>query len=83
MTVFSVHSVLDHQQQLLYLLEARSGAALDQDKRTGPSGKAAWTVHNKKNLTRLGHSPPASQASLRVGSSLYSLQPQPHWCVRG
>jgi hypothetical protein len=32
----------------------------------GPSGQAAWAVHQ----TLLGHSPPASQAGRRVGTAL-------------
>jgi hypothetical protein len=32
-------------------------------------GTAAWTVHHNTNLNRLGHSPPASLAGLRVGLS--------------
>jgi hypothetical protein len=71
MTVFCVHSVLEHQQQQLDLPKTRSPAAPDKGKRYGPSGKAAWTVNHDTNLTRLGHSrPPNSQAGLRDGSSL-------------
>ncbi len=49
----TLHSVLEHQQHQLDLPEARSWAALDQDKRYGPSGKVEWTVHHNTNLTRL------------------------------
>ncbi len=70
MTVFCVHSVQEHQQQSLYLLEARSWAASERGKLYSPSGKAAWTVHHNTNLPLLGHSPPASQVGLRDGSSL-------------
>jgi hypothetical protein len=31
-----------------------------QGKWYSPSGKVAWTVHHNKNLTLLGHSPPAT-----------------------
>jgi hypothetical protein len=68
MMVFCEHLVLEHQQQQLKLPKA------DQGNRYWPSGKAAWTVHHNTNLTWLGQSPPASQAGLRVGSSLYSLR---------
>jgi hypothetical protein len=36
----------------------------------GPSRQAAWTVHHLQNHTLLGHSPPVSQASRRVGKAL-------------
>ncbi len=72
MTEFCVHWVLlEHLQQQLDLPDAQSWASPDQGKRYGPSGQAAWTVHHNTNLTRQGYSTPASQAGLRVGSSIY------------
>jgi hypothetical protein len=36
----------------------------------GPSGQAAWNVHQVQNHTLLGHSPSACQAGRRVGPAL-------------
>jgi hypothetical protein len=62
MSVFCVHSVLEHQQEQLYLPEDRSRAAPDQGKRYGPLVReGGMDLHHNTNLTQLGHSPPASQ----------------------
>ncbi len=45
-------------------------SAPDRDKWYDPSGQAAWTVHHVQNHTLPGHSPPANQASRRVGQAL-------------
>jgi hypothetical protein len=45
-------------------------SATGQDKRCGPPGQAAWTVHHVQNHTLLVHSPPVSQAGGRVGPAL-------------
>jgi hypothetical protein len=71
LTVFCVHSLLEHQKQQLALPEAQSWAAPDQGKRYGLLGQSAWTVHYNTNITRVRNSPPASQAGLRVGLSIY------------
>jgi hypothetical protein len=34
------------------------------------SRQAAWTIHHVQNHTLLGHTPPDSQASRRVGKAL-------------
>jgi hypothetical protein len=65
--VLCVHSVLEHQQQQLYLPEARSCAASEQGKLYGPSRQAAWIVHHFQNHALLGHSPPASRRAAVLG----------------
>ncbi len=66
-TVFCVHSVLEHEQQQLDLLEALSWAAIQ----TMASGTVRQgRRHGPSITTQIGHSLPASQAGLHVGSSL-------------
>jgi hypothetical protein len=59
MTVFSVHSVLENQQQQLDLPQSqlsspRQGPCVVP---YGPSGRAAWTAHHKtrRRASMLGH----------------------------